>query len=1288
MPISYGDVGIGEKKVITFTILNHSDNVIRFFWLNNNDPFLELVPSIGFLLPKQAKIITATFTARETIKIAAKELFCEMKVIKPSGEITDWDSNMKTGVIKKITPTEYTQIQKRKQEEFQKRREEIDSLILLVTAAKKGADKPKQPAGKDAKKKEDEGKQNINEEASIEYEDFLPEPVFTVVDKSEKYNLVKITAFCDYVKFFCGVKEIKFKSTTMYNTRKQDFQLKNLSQIAMNYAFNIINPLTGQTDFGPYSIHPKTGSIPSNSDESLTIRFSPIETDENYFKRQVVCDIKDQDPNQPKLLTIDLMGDTDRPVCYFEIKGGIKQENDYKMLECESVGMGVKTFKKFFVLNPTNLGYDFEWEQQDIDENSNQAKVFRCTTQKGVIYSGKKFEIIFEYTPNSLGNHESYWFFKINSEKINYKFLLSGTCREPMILFNVGKVNFGQLLLQGKNKEVIQIINEEENIPFKFSFDKDSVKGPNSYGDSLQINPMFGTLAPKSSFPIELTFMPKVEKEFNWNLVLRIKQRQKPLVLNVKGIGYKINHGVYLDNKPELRLIPINENKIDFGEFFINEKRERSIILENTGNFNFHYAFRKNGADYLNINPLNGTVKKGEKINVLLTVIPALPSTKFSLSNHKIHMQIVSGPTYTFLLNARARIPNVHFSTVCVNFGPCYVMRQHTSVSQVLTIRNLDKEALSVETNFENKNKSHLDIANLYTGQVVLPYTKKTDKNEKNEKDESLNVQFIFTPREFIKYREIIKFTFNGIYDVEVEVLGEGIPLRLELEDPNLQVLNFGIIQLGQFKKMEFSIINRGRVKLPIQIMPENPTSFAKRCLVMKTNIKPDETCILEPRQTKLIEVEFNPNMRIPLFNEDIFVKVNNTDLRRLLTVSAASYGVDVKIIGELPHFGEIVVGSFTSRTVQIRNFGDLPAKFKWETPTEKKNYTKFFIIEPNSGTIPPHEDIHLKITFYPKEANNNVIFEKIKCMVENYEPLYISLYGKSIEIQKENQIVQNIETEVRVPKTVDIKIKNTSLDKVWKIQPTISSTTDDQKEFVSYFKGESIFEIKENSEGIYTLTYLPLTMNKPGQVYEAIVFFPTPDGSAKSFKFLGTCTEPKPKKQITETVKAREWKVIRIDIQNWLFSPQRFKVSWLADKKDDPTIFLKGANTIDVASNSSKEYKLSFRSWKDCVCTIKLTFENPETKEYVIYNIVVTTTPADSYPVTELAGPVREMITSQILITNPLKTAVTIKTDQIIRDNQDVIVKPDTLILIPDSVFIINFINSLTYLYRKCHWK
>ena len=53
-----------------------------------------------------------------------------------------------------------------------------------------------------------------------------------------------------------------------------------------------------------------------------------------------------------------------------------------------------------------------------VDESKKLKPMFKCLTTKGVILSGKKFEMIFEYTPDNVGEHESYWMFKINSEKI------------------------------------------------------------------------------------------------------------------------------------------------------------------------------------------------------------------------------------------------------------------------------------------------------------------------------------------------------------------------------------------------------------------------------------------------------------------------------------------------------------------------------------------------------------------------------------------------------------------------------------------------------------------------------------------------------------------------------------------------------------------------------------------------------------------------------------------------------------------------------------------------------
>ena len=346
-----------------------------------------------------------------------------------------------------------------------------------------------------------------------------------------------------------------------------------------------------------------------------------------------------------KELKIELSGDAERPLCHFEMEGGCHRENGACILEFESIGMMIKNTVRFFALNPTNQGYEFEWEQPDEDLIPNINKVFRCLTPKGVIYSGKKFEMVFEYTPNSLGQHEAFYNFKILSENQIHKFILHGITREPMILFNVGKVNFGPLLLGGRQKEVIQISNEE-HLPYKFLFDKDSIKGNVSYGDSLFVSPIAGTLQPKSSTKIEITFMPRVEKEFNYNLLCKVKQRMKPLTLNVKGVGYTIVHGVFLDNKPDMKLLRKGEHVIDFGDFFINDKRERSIRIENNGGFNFHYSFKRNGADYLKITPDSGTVTKGSKVNVTLTL---LPLNRINLVNHKTKQELHK--SYSLLLN-------------------------------------------------------------------------------------------------------------------------------------------------------------------------------------------------------------------------------------------------------------------------------------------------------------------------------------------------------------------------------------------------------------------------------------------------------------------------------------------------------------------------------------------------------------------------------------------------------------------------------------------------------------
>jgi hydrocephalus-inducing protein len=96
----------------------------------------------------------------------------------------------------------------------------------------------------------------------------------------------------------------------------------------------------------------------------------------------------------------------------------------------------------------------------------------------------------------------------------------------------------------------VRIINQE-HIPFAFNFTKESVRGNPDFGDSLKVSPMQGVVPALSDLPVEITFMPKYELTYNYNLQCRIKRKARPLILNVKGEGYKI-HSYSFRGQPSL----------------------------------------------------------------------------------------------------------------------------------------------------------------------------------------------------------------------------------------------------------------------------------------------------------------------------------------------------------------------------------------------------------------------------------------------------------------------------------------------------------------------------------------------------------------------------------------------------------------------------------------------------------------------------------------------------------------------------------------------------------------
>ena len=88
--------------------------------------------------------------------------------------------------------------------------------------------------------------------------------------------------------------------------------------------------------------------------------------------------------------------------------------------------------------------------------------------------------------------------------------------------------------------------------------------------------------------------------------------------------------------------------------------------------------------------------------------------------------------------------------------------------------------------------------------------------------ENKLKIPIVFTPREIRKYEETIKLDFNGLYNVDLQVKGQGIPLNLDLKDPDHSTTDLGTISVGGSASKVVPIINRSSKSVKFRIKPEN----------------------------------------------------------------------------------------------------------------------------------------------------------------------------------------------------------------------------------------------------------------------------------------------------------------------------------------------------------------------------------------------------------------------------------------------------------------------------------
>lgn len=105
-------------------------------------------------------------------------------------------------------------------------------------------------------------------------------------------------------------------------------------------------------------------------------------------------------------------------------------------------------------------------------------------------------------------------------------------------------------------------------------------------------------------------------------------------------------------------------------------------------------------------------------------------------------------------------------------------------------------------------------------------------------------------------------------------------------------------------------------------------------------------------------------------------------------------------------------------------------------------------------------------------------------------------------------------------------------------------------------------------------------------------------------YKLTGKASPPAVLQTFDLNTKAKKNLVHLIPIKNWLGVAQRFNVTWKFDA-EEKSVFINAANTLDVAGDSSKDYKLSIYALKACNSKFTIFFKNPNTFEFISFRVV-----------------------------------------------------------------------------------
>jgi len=623
-------------------------------------------------------------------------------------------------------------------------------------------------------------------------------------------------------------------------------------------------------------------------------------------------------------------------------------------------------------------------------------------------------------------------------------------------------------------------------------------------------------------------------------------------------------------------------------------------------------------------------------------------------------------------LAGRARRPSVDLSVSNHDFGPCFVSRKGASASEPTSPSRTNVPFEKVDLIITNRDAVDHWLSTTFERTPFLDVQLVASMIEAGS---SLAVPVIFTPRDYVEYRERIEFVVNDCFKSYVNIRGRGCQLHLELASIDMQNVEFGTTVGNQPVSRGVKIVNRSLRSVDFLLHdPENQ-------LVDKgVSWTPAMPVTLRPKEQMPVDLRFNPAFRIAPFKLPLIAKCNFGHDIHLLNIFGTCHTAEVKLSEHSILFGDVVFQSTAVRKVHLHNFGDLGVKFRFEVPPK---VAAFFSIEPSEGFTAPHDDVILLVKFHPSRnipsGGDPGRPRKIRCHLDpsyQHDPVELIVQGHGIDQPEGATKLLEFSTEVRETKTLEFTFppdgaKNTTSE-AWKLNPVVKTEIPANKD---YWFVPAELTVPAGGSTTLEISYRPLTMtlreeDKIAAAGEADgdavavkrqgikkkellpekhtgkIFIATPDGNAFVLNLEGSSLPRKDAKKISADVQCKKPHMQAIEVSNWLNEAQRFNVNISliepADAREE--IKLHGVETFDLPAGASKEYKFNVYAYREGAAKARVIMTSLKTEEFLAYEVSFKFVAPDTLQVIEVSTACRQTATHPISVLNPLSTSVSFK--------------------------------------------